>query len=134
MKYFKTQNLYKASNVTFDPSKVIAHSYAWWCFVRVIEGHVVFNSYRYSNTTAKHQFKVKRLLNELGITIDFEVSVPESLKDTDTTKDLFDRTLAQAAKLLLEKKRKRHAYYLKRKETLRLSQRPSNVLSFSRAI
>ncbi len=79
MKYFKTQNLYKASNVAFNPSTVSAHSYGWWEFVKIIQGKVVFNAFRYSNSTAKHQYKVRSVMNELGITIDFVANVKSSL-------------------------------------------------------
>ena len=97
MKYFKTRNQYEASNVTFNPSIVEARSYNWWVFVKYIGQDVVFNSYPYSNTTIKHQHKVRRLMNELGITIDFEVSTPESLATFKTTKEAFDRTIEIAA-------------------------------------
>lgn len=74
MKYFKRLGVYKASNVKFDPNKIEAYSYGWWRFVAVVEGKVVFNTYRYSNSTSKHQYKVARLMDELGIKID--ISMP----------------------------------------------------------
>ena len=85
MKYFKRLGLYKASNVTFDPSTCTALSYDWWVFVKRIEGKVVFNGYRYSVSTAKHQRKVRTLLRELGIRIDLEVSfkVAQAVQDLE---------------------------------------------------
>lgn len=78
MKHMKRSGLYQASNynVTFDPSKVEARSYSWWVFVAKVEGLVVFNNYRYSNSTSKHQSKVRSLLNDLGIKIDLEMPLP----------------------------------------------------------
>ena len=88
MKYFKTQNLYKASNVTFNPSTVSAHSYEWWEFVKVIRGKIVFNDYKYSKTTIKHQYKVKRLMEELGITTDLTIETSRSLSEFKTLTEL----------------------------------------------
>ncbi len=79
MKYFKRLNVYKASNVSFYPLTREAYSYGWWRFVAIIDGLVVFNEYRYSVSTSKHQQKVSGLLRELGIKIDLYVSCHESL-------------------------------------------------------
>lgn len=79
MKQLKKSGVYQASNVTFDPSQIEARSYKWWVFVKVIGGKVVFNEYPYSNTTRRHQAKVKTLMNDLGIKIDYVVSTRESL-------------------------------------------------------
>lgn len=81
MKYYTTQNLYKASNVQFDPETIRAYSYGWWEFVRTVGDKVVFNNFPYSNTTIKHQWKVRRLMNDLGIQIDVEVSGSGNLSD-----------------------------------------------------
>ena len=67
MKYFKRLGLYKASNVTFNPKTLSAHSYDWWQFVKQVDGKVIFNNYRYSQSTSGHQRKVARVLQELGI-------------------------------------------------------------------
>lgn len=75
----KRAGIYKASNVTFNPSRIEAFSYGWWKFVGVVEGKVVFNNYYYSPSTCKHQSKVRRLLAELGIKIDIEMPVPKGL-------------------------------------------------------
>lgn len=75
----KRTNIYKANNVTFNPTTLDAFSYDWWQFVGVVEGKVIFNNYNYSPTTRKHQHKVRRLLNELGIKIDIEMPIPSGL-------------------------------------------------------
>lgn len=79
MKLMKRINIYKASNVTFNPTTLDAFSYGWWQFVGVVEGKVIFNNYNYSPTTCKHQAKVRRLLNELGIKIDIVMPLPKGL-------------------------------------------------------
>jgi len=77
----KRKQIYQASNynVTFDPKTTSAFSYHWWKFVGIVEGKVIFNNYRYSNSTSKHQSKVRTLLNELNIKIDIEMPLPAGL-------------------------------------------------------
>ncbi len=81
MKFMKRKGVYQASNynVTFDPKTCSAFSYSWWKFVGIVEGKVVFNNFRYSNTTSKHQSKVRSLLKDLGIKIDIEMPLPKGL-------------------------------------------------------
>jgi vacuolar-type H+-ATPase subunit I/STV1 len=79
MKFFKRTQTYKASNVEFNPKTLTATSYNWWHFVSVVNGYIVFNNYNYSSSTCKHQIKVRRLLETLGIKIDVVVSTRESL-------------------------------------------------------
>lgn len=81
MKHYKRLNEYKASNVKFDIGTNIATSYNWWQFVKPIGGKLVFNNYSYSNSTCKHQSKVSRLLDDLGLTIDIVVNAPKGLQD-----------------------------------------------------
>lgn len=82
MKYMKRSGLYQASNynVTFDPKTTKAYSYKWWAFVAVVDGLVVFNNFRYSVSTSKHQSKIRGLLNTLGIKIDVEMPIPKGLQ------------------------------------------------------
>lgn len=75
MKYFSRLGIYKASNVSFNPDTCQAYSYGWWRFVDCINGKVVFNDYSYSNSTNKHQSKVRNLLAEQDIKIDLFVKV-----------------------------------------------------------
>lgn len=76
----QVHGIYKASNVFFDPNTMEARSYGWWVFVKRIKGRVVFNVHRYSNTTARHQWKVRMLMKDLGINIDLHVNTPKSLE------------------------------------------------------
>ena len=80
MKYYKRLKVYKANNVYFNPETIEAESYGWWEFLKVIGGKVVFNDYRYSVTTTKHQSKVKGLLRGLDIKVDLYVQAPEGLQ------------------------------------------------------
>lgn len=81
MKHFKRLNLFKANNVTFNPETNVATSYDWWEFTSVINGKLVFNSYNYSPSTTKHQYKVRALLNELGINVDITIHSPKGFQD-----------------------------------------------------
>lgn len=71
--YKPRKKIYESTNVYFDPETCQAYSYDWWRFVDKIDGLVIFNSYSYSRTTQKHQYKVRRLLAELNIKINIEV-------------------------------------------------------------
>lgn len=68
-------------NNKFDPETFKATSYNWWTYVVKIKGKVVFNNYPYSTTTQSHQSKMRDLLKYLGIKIDVEVSMRESLSN-----------------------------------------------------
>ena len=69
MKYFKTLNTYKGSNVTFNEQTLEAYSYGWWRFY----DKGLFNNCNFSPTTTKHQYKVKSLLEKLGLNITLEL-------------------------------------------------------------
>lgn len=114
----KKPNLYKATNVTFDASQIEAFSYAWWRFVKVIDGLVVFNEYRYSATTSKHQYKVKALMRDLGIEIDLFVKTKASL-DLQTIKELKIETSRIEVERENEIKENRRRAYLRRKEKMK---------------
>lgn len=73
------KGIYEDSNVTFDPKTCQAQSYGWWTFVKRIGGQVVFNDYKYSETTSAHQRKLRLTLEALGIQIDRTVSQRQSL-------------------------------------------------------
>lgn len=79
MKLMKRSNTYQASNVSFCPETISAYSYRWWKFVAKIDGVVVFNNYRYSNSTSKHQWKVRLLMQNLGIKIDISAPFPKGI-------------------------------------------------------
>lgn len=84
MKWMVRKGIYQASNVTFDPETCEAYSYGWWKFVGKIGGKIVFNTYSYSNTTIKHQLKVRSLLRDLDLWPDYELEVPGGLQSLHT--------------------------------------------------
>ena len=59
MKFSNKRQQFEGSNVSFNPSTMVAKSYNWWVFVAVINGKIVFNNSRYSPSTGKHQSKVR---------------------------------------------------------------------------
>lgn len=80
MDFYPKLNQYKMSNVRYDVKAKEAYSWDWWCFVKPINGVLVFNDYRYSQSTGNHQFKVARLLEALGLEY-VTVSTSDSLND-----------------------------------------------------
>jgi hypothetical protein len=93
LRYYKKLGLFKASNVAFYPTTLEATSYDWWVFVKRIGGKIVFNSFRYSPTTNKHQSKVRSLLEQLGINIDFEISAPKGLQNLQSAIDHYEYSI-----------------------------------------
>ena len=132
MKYYKTQNLNKASNVTFNVKTIEAYSYSWWAFVKVIKGKVVFNKYRYSVSTSKHQSKVRSLLSQLDIKIDRFVQCKDGLQHINTIKTLNEKeneTLKRIAEREAAKKQRQRerarARYLAKKQSVLTSEAQS---------
>lgn len=66
MKYLKTKNAYKASNLYIDMNKVECISYDWWIFSKIVKSRLIFNNAHYSNTTNRHQLKSLSQLKLLG--------------------------------------------------------------------
>lgn len=89
-----------ASNVTYDPTTHKAFSYGWWGFVWLIEGRLVFNNYYYSNTTTKHQSKVRSLLWNHGTRPDLTLPVPLGLHRPGLT---LEQLIVEAEEYLCDK-------------------------------
>jgi hypothetical protein len=87
MKFSNKRQQYEASNVTFNANNLEAYSYGWWKFVSVINDKVVFNNATYSNTTSKHQSKVRRLMSEKAITIDLMLQFTNKSLSLDSLQD-----------------------------------------------
>ena len=87
MKYYSRLKLYKAPNLVFNPATKKAYSYKWYELVSVINGKLVLNTYRYSNTTARHYREVSCLLDKLGINIDMRIEAPKGLQNLESAKD-----------------------------------------------
>lgn len=108
LKFYKRSNMYKASNVTFNPETKEAFSYNWWKFVDVINGAVVFNTYGYSPSTRKHQYKVERLLEQLGINVDVYIQAPQGLQANLDSSRRYHREQYNLAHEKAKKARKAH--------------------------
>lgn len=64
MKFSNKRQQFEGSNVSFNPSTMVAKSYGWWVFVAEINGKVIFNNSRYSPSTGKHQSKVRAMMRQ----------------------------------------------------------------------
>lgn len=74
--------VWSAANVELDAEELSAHSYGWWQFLkRFPDGRLVFNPYRYSVTTAKHQSKVRAWLSCRDLNHYIEIESPQGLND-----------------------------------------------------
>lgn len=106
MKYLKTKNIYQASNVYFDANTCQAYSYSWWRFVECFDGKIIFNNYRYSNTTIKHQDKVRWLLRELGLAIHLEIEAPQGLQNLESAVEHYESLIADLKAAIAKPKTK----------------------------
>ena len=110
MKYIKKRNRYEAPNVTFLKDNMEAFSYDWWQFVKIIDGKVVFNNYSYSQATNKHQRKVRNLMSDLDIKIDYFVESAcglQSIDWFDNAKEILKENIESIEKSLASPKRKK---------------------------
>lgn len=78
LKFNKRAGIYTNStgSLTFNPATLEAHSYKWWRFVAQVDGLLIFNDYKYSVSTSKHQYKMRSFLSDLGIKIDLFLELP----------------------------------------------------------
>ena len=107
MKHMKRTNTYKASNVTFDPETMEAYSYGWWRFVeRTPGGQILFNDYNYSNSTCKHQIKVRRLMRELFPHLPYggnlTIEAPNGLQDLDSAIKLYKERIKDLVEQIMK--------------------------------
>lgn len=93
--------------LTFNKETLEARSYEHWLFLKNVDGiGLVFNDYQYSNTTRRHQVKVKEELAKLKIKPSLVLksgksldALAEAMQDTiethvktiDTIKELMPR-------------------------------------------
>jgi len=130
MKYYKRLKIWKSSNVTFNPETCEAHSYKWWLFVAKVKNKVVFNNYRYSVSTEKHQSKVEWLLAQLGVKIDFYAEFPRGIDRPQSAIDLYKNRIESLQELIdtprshekknLERKSEQESLKIKIKEIQKL--------------
>jgi hypothetical protein len=120
----KAPNIHKAANVLFDSEKISAWSYNWWQFVKVVNGKTVFNAGRYSNSTSKHQSKVRVLMGKLNIKIDVTVYINQSLNNVDIEKLTIKQLIAESNRQIAE----RDAARKERAKELRIRKRLESMM------
>ena len=103
----RSPNIWYANNVTLNTETMNAFSYEWWRFVARINGLVVFNDYRYSVTTAKHQRKVAGILTQLGIKIDLMLTLPRGIRHDQTLAEMILECEEHLCEKILEAEEKR---------------------------
>lgn len=135
MKLMKRSGIYQCSkyNCTFNPKTVEAWSYRWWRFVAKVDGVVVFNSYRYGNTTSKHQSKVRSLMSQLGIKIDIFLELPRGIKHGMSLAELIqegEETLCDQYLRAELKRDERNARARQRRLEKKLENHLENVVHF----
>jgi hypothetical protein len=104
LKFKKRSNTYSNSTGSctvqgLTKKTIEARSYQHWLFVTNINGLVVFNDYKYSISTAKHQSAVRRLLQGLKIKIDVFVEQLESLDDGIILEHLYESLILAEVRL-----------------------------------
>ncbi len=130
MKWFKKSGEFKGSynphrkfyNVTFNPDTTKAYSYNWWIFVKKINGLLVFNDYSYSNTTNRHQSKVKTLLHNLGYHIDLYIEAPDGLQSLSSAIEHYNQEI-KALEQAIDKPRSNNEVNVKRMYEIEVLQR-----------
>lgn len=105
MKYYKRLKVYKNStgSCVFDPHNMIATSYGWWAFLKQIGPFTVFNNYKYSPTTSRHQRQVKLMLDKHGIEVDLWVSTYNHLNLTYAVIGEIKRDIKSIRRTILKK-------------------------------
>ena len=102
MKYYRAIDSYGNSTKTnlVNLGTRTATSYTWWQYLAPIGSKLVFNSYSYSNTTARHQSDTLQLLRDKNIAIDLYVECPKGLQDLESGILLYkDRIAALRAQI-----------------------------------
>lgn len=97
-------------SLTFNPKTCEAYSYRWWKFVAIVENKVVFNNYRYSVSTSKHQSKIEGLLEELGIKIDLKIPLSKGINSTSLNDLILEAEESLCNQFLEEQVKKQERY------------------------
>lgn len=131
MRFYPTLNKYKSynGNNTFNPETFRAYSYKWWLYVAKIDGVIVFNDFRYSRTTAKHQNQMRSVLEEIGVQYDtwWSVECPGGLQDLQSGIRLYTERI-DTLQSEIDKKGSRRAKNEERKAQIRFNQTKIDML------
>lgn len=94
MKFLKTKNISKSSNLEFNHTTKIGYSYKWYQIVKEIKGLMVINNYNYSPTTIKHYHKIDKLISMKYKNIVYLES-PQGLQDLNSSVELYTSRIAK---------------------------------------
>lgn len=83
MKYLKTKHMMKAANVELCLITLKSYSYGWWLMSKRVGNKIVFNSYKYSKSTIRHQDRVISILAQMSGDI-VRVECPQGLQDMNS--------------------------------------------------
>ncbi len=83
MRFIKKRNQYENSTktLTINLAEMTSYSYNWFSMLLEIDGKVFINSYKYSNTTAKHTATLRFMLQKHGIPFQ-EIDAPNGLTES----------------------------------------------------
>jgi hypothetical protein len=112
VKYYKRLKKYKSSNFEFDLASQNATSYGWWDLMNVQKGKVVFNTYIYSISTAKHIGNLHSIVNALGLKSVIYVNSAVNIKNSDWI-ETYSRKLTKEILLIettIDRKRNKSWY------------------------
>lgn len=118
MKFLKTKNISKASNMYFDHTSNIGYSYGWYQLAKLIKGKMILNIYNYSNTTATHKSKMWDFLEKRGYTLEF-LEAPGGLQDLHGAKEYYNK-LINDLEVLIKKPRTKPTTNQRRLEYIEL--------------
>jgi hypothetical protein len=97
LKWRPRLKIWKSGALLWDPEREEAWSYNW-CFAKRINGKMVFNEYRYSNTTTRHQSEIHSFFRSHKIKIDLTVNCHGCLKnDSGAGPQAVERAIRGAA-------------------------------------
>ncbi len=107
VRFFSREAVFKSSNFFFDPKTLYATSYGWYPLLKVIKGKLVLNNYYYSRSTIKHVIRLYRILDLLGIKIDYVIQAPQGLDDLDASVRHYERLIASVRQQLCNPRSKK---------------------------
>ncbi len=99
IKYYSRLNVFKASNLVFDPENMTGYSYEWYKLAKSFNGVLVVNNYNYSASTCKHIIKIKTLFDQLGLTYE-TIEAPKGLQNLEVSEDHYKNKIESLTKLV----------------------------------
>ena len=118
MQYRPRLKVYKNYNGSnwFDPETETAISYGWWIYLKRINGKLVFNDYRYSVTTAKHQRDLRSIIGN----VDHIIHAPNGLQNLGSAIDHYEYQIKELYKAMAKPRSHNRKNIERREEIERL--------------